>query len=47
MKAEIKPDTHAKLKQISRKRFNEGRSDWSSAHILESIINKLHKKEIK
>ena len=47
MKTEVKQSTLDKLKLISAKRKELGKSDWSSEHILEPVINKLYSKECK
>lgn len=45
MKTAVKQSTLDKIKEISTQRKSEGKSDWSSEHILEPVINALHKKE--
>jgi len=47
MKTEVKQITLDKLKAITAKRKNDGRSDWASQHILEPLVNTLYKKEFK
>lgn len=47
MKTEVKQITLDKLKAITAKRKNDGRSDWASQYILEPLVNTLYKKEFK
>jgi hypothetical protein len=47
MKTAVKQTTLDKIKAISKARKAAGKSDWSSEHILEPLINKLHEKECK
>ena len=46
-KTAVKQSTLDKIKDISKKRKDEGKPDWSSEHILEPVIDALHKKECK
>lgn len=45
MKTAVKLATLDKIRDISAKRKKEGRSDWSSEHILSPLVDKQHKKE--
>lgn len=45
MKTAVKQETLNKIKEISTKRKELGKSDWSSEHILGPLIDKQHKKE--
>lgn len=45
MKTAVKKSTLDKIKEISKARKEAGKPGWSSEHILEPLINSLHKKE--